>query len=211
MRGHCKVSSGQTLSRPSIGIGDTSQLVAEVHPRIEASVTRCLHGDLASADDVLQESLLVLWRVLPRVRCGDHFIRLAYVIAKQRALDHLRRDSARRRNTGVCNSEALEGVGVLDVVRTERAVLSVTARSQQQGRLVELARSTLTADEFKRARFFSPEEAFEYFASQRRRGAASTVKGYRVTVRQAELSAQERKARMEAIARVLRHDQSPGL
>ena len=82
-------------------------------------------------------------------------------------------------------------------------VIAVSSRSGQRERLIELARNAFSASEVKRVRVLSPEEVFDYLASKRERTATSRVKGYHVTVRQAELSAQERKARMDAIARAL--------
>ena len=99
-------------------------LLTALRPHLECAVTERLGGDGSNADDVVQETLLTLWRLLPRVRDGDHFARLAFVVARWRAVDHLRSGQVRRRYTGIYNSDLVKEASSCDRAPTEGVDLS---------------------------------------------------------------------------------------
>ncbi|MGC4093312.1 MAG: sigma-70 family RNA polymerase sigma factor [Polyangiaceae bacterium] len=80
---------------PAIAAGDVQAFaswLAHGEPRIRLSLKRfARHVD---TEAVLQETLLRLWRVAPRVQVdprGDSLVRLGVQIARNLAVDHLRR------------------------------------------------------------------------------------------------------------------------
>jgi RNA polymerase sigma-70 factor (ECF subfamily) len=84
---------------PAIASGDVrafAQWLAQAEPRVRASLQRFAHA--VDTEAVLQETLLRLWQVAPRVVVdarGDALLRLGVQVARNLAVDQLRRNRRR--------------------------------------------------------------------------------------------------------------------
>ena len=83
-------------------------------------------------------------------------------------------------------------------------VFSVLGRQAVRSKLEALASKKLEPEHFRRVTLASPEELLATELDGARPGKARRVRGYEVKVGYEQISEEEKRARMEAVARILR-------
>lgn len=125
------MSSGDSISTFMHGQDDFIRLYSHAYPAIYGFVLSLVPGS-PEADDLVQQTSLVLWRKFDEFAAGSNFTAWACQIAKFEVLNHLR---SRSRDRHVFSEELIQQLAVEHAEEAERLEAERHALDECLGRL----------------------------------------------------------------------------